>query len=266
MSCAGLRFSVQRPTMLCTEQPCSSVRWQLSFAKLFEGFFIRPQQTVKGWIWCTQTKVQLILQHPSQKSLTLPALQANALSTWSHAGLRLKNAALSTQFLGQIDHLYIDISRISIDLLDVSFPTWSRPLTITVKNLTAELVQRSIPRVHCHILSACQCQIVSYQMTAHDRYMHDMQYTDPGLLEAVTKLNDQQITSAKLDAVEKLLWGHVPRQPGKAGRGMLILLLQIVSNSSSATPSAAETCVMQATLPECRPVLLIVLLSLLHST
>lgn len=77
-------------------------------------------------------------------------------------------------------------------------------------------------------LSACQCQIVSYHMTAHDRYMHDMQYTDPSLLEAVTKLTDQQITSAKLDAVEKLLWGHVPRQPGKSSRGMLILLLQIV--------------------------------------
>ena len=48
-----------------------------------------------------------------------------------------------------------------------------------------------------------------------------MQYTDPSALEALTQVTNQQITDAKLDAVEKLLWGHVPRKPGKAERGLL---------------------------------------------
>lgn len=47
-----------------------------------------------------------------------------------------------------------------------------------------------------------------------------LQYTDPSLLELWTKQMDQQITVAKLDAVEKLLWGHVPRKTGKADRGV----------------------------------------------
>lgn len=74
------------------------------------------------------------------------------------AGLRLKNAALSTDFLGQVDHLYIDITHISVDLLDISFPAWSRPLSITLKNLTVELAQRSIPRVCPPPVLACLLQ------------------------------------------------------------------------------------------------------------
>ena len=65
-----------------------------------------------------------------------------------HAGIKLRHAALSNDVLGQVDQLYIDIACISVDSLDVSFPTWSRPLSIIISNPSVELVQRSIPRVH----------------------------------------------------------------------------------------------------------------------
>lgn len=84
-----------------------------------------------------------------------PATSANCMS----AGLRLSNAALSADFLGQVDHLFIDISRISVELLDVSFPTWTRPLAISLKGLAIELVQRSIPRV-CSSSIACMQMLI----------------------------------------------------------------------------------------------------------
>lgn len=67
-----------------------------------------------------------------------------------------------------------------------------------------------------------------------------MQYTDPSLLEALTKQTDQQITKTKLDAVEKLLWGHVPRKPGKADRGMSDRIKLPQGSTFSAQHFAAE--------------------------
>ena len=46
-----------------------------------------------------------------------------------------------------------------------------------------------------------------------------MQYCEPNTLAAVEQAVSNNINTAKLLAVEKLLWGHTPKRPGQGKQG-----------------------------------------------
>lgn len=55
--------------------------------------------------------------------------------------------------------------------------------------------------------------------TVHSLNMTVVQYCEPTRLAAVEQAVSNQINTAKLLAVEKLLWGHTPRKPGEGKQG-----------------------------------------------
>lgn len=69
------------------------------------------------------------------------------LSTLNFTGLRLENATIDHYVLGKVDNLYMSITDISVHLLEITLPSWSRPLTVTLKGVSVELMQRNLPQV-----------------------------------------------------------------------------------------------------------------------
>lgn len=63
------------------------------------------------------------------------------------AGVRLEHATISDRMLGRIEYLYMSIADITVHLLEISLPTMSRPLTLTLSGVTVELMQRTLPQV-----------------------------------------------------------------------------------------------------------------------
>lgn len=59
--------------------------------------------------------------------------------------------------LGRIDNLYMSITDITVHLLEISLPTMSRPLTLTLSGVTVELMQRTLPQV-CNSCNSVLCQ------------------------------------------------------------------------------------------------------------
>ena len=55
--------------------------------------------------------------------------------------------------------------------------------------------------------------------TVRSLRMTVVQYCKPSRLAAVEQAVSHEINTAKLLAVEKLLWGHTPRQPGEGKQG-----------------------------------------------
>ncbi|KAL0020504.1 hypothetical protein WJX79_001536 [Trebouxia sp. C0005] len=110
--------------------------------------------------------------------------------TRTESGVRLEHATISDRTLGRIDNLYMSITDITVHLLEVSLPTMSRPLTLTLSGVTVELMQRTLP-----------------------------QYSKPNALAAMEQAVSHQINNTKLLAVEKLLWGHTPKKPGEGMQG-----------------------------------------------
>ncbi len=78
------------------------------------------------------------------------------------AGVRLEHATISDRMLGRIDNLYMSITDITVHLLEISLPTMSRPLTLTLSGVTVELMQRTLPQV----CSSCSSTLCLHEMAA----------------------------------------------------------------------------------------------------
>ena len=91
----------------------------------------------------------------SQQVVSQPAANADnaqtpgcaIVNTACLAGVRMEHASIADGVLGKVDNLYMTISSLSVRYLEVSLPTWSRPLTIVLKGVTVELMQRNLPQV-----------------------------------------------------------------------------------------------------------------------
>ncbi len=64
--------------------------------------------------------------------------------------------------LSRIDNLHMSITDITVHLLEISLPTMSRPLTLTLSGVTVELMQRTLPQV----CSCCNSTLCLHEMAA----------------------------------------------------------------------------------------------------
>ena len=63
------------------------------------------------------------------------------------AGLQVQHATVASSVLAKVDNLYIHITSISVRFLEVSLPSLWRPLTVTLRGVNVELMQRNLPQV-----------------------------------------------------------------------------------------------------------------------
>ena len=63
------------------------------------------------------------------------------------AGLRVERATVASSVLGKVNNLYINITSTSVNFLEISLPSLWRPLTVTLRGVNVELMQRTLPQV-----------------------------------------------------------------------------------------------------------------------
>ena len=85
------------------------------------------------------------------------------------AGVRLEHATISDRVLGRIDNLYMSITDITVHLLEISLPTMSRPLTLTLSGVTVELMQRTLPQV-CSSCSFALCAYIKWHLSEQFKF------------------------------------------------------------------------------------------------
>lgn len=144
------------------------------------------------------------------------AKHEHSMSLTRAAGVRLERATVAQSVLGKVDNLYLTISSLSVRLLDISLPTWSRPLTIVLHGVTVELMQRNVPKVMPSFEPGMMVNLLS-DIASLTAIL--VQYCELTALAAVEQAVTHEINTAKLLAVEKLLWGHKPRKPGEGKQG-----------------------------------------------
>ena len=59
----------------------------------------------------------------------------------------MERATIASSVLGKVNNLYINITSISVNFLEISLPSLWRPLTVTLRGVNVELMQRTLPQV-----------------------------------------------------------------------------------------------------------------------